>query len=104
MNTGRNMLAGTGDLRKKIMIAAAAVMALMVLFPPKVIAMTMMGETDSKAAGYVFLFSDPAATPFGANPLVTSSIVWWKLLLQLAIVAGAALFAMRYFERQSAAQ
>lgn len=90
----------TSDLRGKIMLAAGAIMALMVLFPPKVMTATIFGESQTQSAGYVFLFSDPATTPFGPNPLVTSGILWWKLLLQLAVVAVAAYFVIRTVEGQ----
>jgi hypothetical protein len=95
MDTLYGAAAGSGDVRKKIVLAAGAIMAIMIAFPPKIMTATLFGESQTQSAGYVFLFSDPAVTPFGPNPLVTSGIQWWKLLLQLAVVAVAACFAIR---------
>jgi hypothetical protein len=100
MDTLYSTTASSGDIRKNILLAAGAIMAIMVLFPPKVMTATLFGESETKSAGYVFLFSDPAATPFGPNPIVTSGIEWWKLLLQLAFVGVAAYFAIRYVQGQ----
>lgn len=82
------------DLGRKILLAATAVIALMVLFPPKVVVTQFFGEKISKSAGYQFILSSPAA----ADPLgiVTSGIEWGKLLIQLVIVAGAAVLLLYY--------
>lgn len=100
MDTLYGAAAGAREIRKKIMLAAGAIMAIMVLFPPKVITATLFGESETKSAGYVFLFNDPSVTPFGPNPLVTSGIEWWKLLLQLAVVVAAAVYIIRLVDGQ----
>jgi hypothetical protein len=107
MNTVSHSLGNQDDLRKKILLAAVAIVALMVLFPPKVIfnKNPMVDITQSQSAGYQFLFSDPSAEQKQAARLllgdevdkyIGSHIEWGKLLMQVIIVAGVAVGATRF--------
>ena len=97
------MLDRPDDLRKKILIIAAVILALMILFPPKYIVhhVPILGTTSSQSVGYHFLLNDPAASEKaaigeGSDQLVSSGIEWGKLFLQIVIVAGVAYGAMRF--------
>lgn len=91
------------DLQKKIAIAALAIVALMILFPPKAVSFTnpLVGITQSQHYGYVFLFSDPTAQArgagdiFGLGQLVHSHVEWGKLIFQIVVVGGLAFFAIK---------
>ncbi len=98
------------DLQKKIVLAALIIGGLMILFPPKVVTNTnpLINQTQTQAAGYHFLLDDPAAEQKSAaramlgddvDKLIGSGIEWGKLLVQLAIVGGAAYFLLRYTQR-----
>ncbi|HZP81276.1 MAG TPA: hypothetical protein VFB21_06545 [Chthonomonadaceae bacterium] len=107
MNTVSSLHGSQGDLQKKIPIAAAAIIVLMLLFPPKVVFNTnpIMNVTQTQSAGYQFLFSDPSAEQKQAARLllgdevdkyVGSHIEWGKLFLQLLVVGGVAFAASRF--------
>lgn len=107
MNTVSNLHGNSGDLQKKIPLVAVAIIALMLLFPPKVVFNTnpIFNVTQTQSAGYQFLFSDPSAEQKQAARLlmgdevdkyVGSRIEWGKLFLQLLVVGGVAVAASRY--------
>jgi len=97
------------DLQKKIVLVAAAILTLMILFPPKVIVRQILGQSTTQPVGYQFIFSDPAGAEKPNVPAdvpaelkeaidkaVTSHIEWGKLLIQMIVVAGVAVVAMRF--------
>jgi hypothetical protein len=106
MDAIRNMSGKRDDLHGKILLLAVAVLGLMVLFPPKVVTTRnpIFDQSTTEAAGYQFLLSDPAGEKKAAARLVLgdevdkfigSGIDWGKLLIQLALTGGAAVFLLR---------
>ena len=111
MDTVSNLSARREDLQKKIVLAAVAIIALMVLFPPKVIVNRnpILGQSVAQSAGYNFILSDPAAEQKAnakillgdhVDEVIGSGIEWGKLLLQMVVVVGAAVVASRFLARQ----
>jgi hypothetical protein len=100
-----------GDLRSKIMLCAAIVLGIMILFPPKFIEHKnpLLGITDTQSAGYTFILSDPAGQEKAevqqvagdqANQLVASGVQWGRLLLQIIVVGVAAGAATFYLDKR----
>lgn len=94
------------DGRGKIFIVAAAIIGLMVLFPPKVVVrhVPLLGQVTTESAGYQFILSDPAggakAALQGAPDELTnemfagSGVAYGKLLIQIVVVIGATAAAL----------
>jgi hypothetical protein len=113
MDTITNFPTRTDDFRKKIVQTAIAIIGLMILFPPKVIVQKnpILDQTMTQSAGYQFILSDPAGEQKAAakailgdkvDEFVGSSIEWSRLLIQFAIVGGAAFMALRFVEKPKA--
>lgn len=111
MDSVRTLFGTLGDVQKKIVLAAGAIIVLMVLFPPKVIFNTnpVLNVTQSQSAGYQFLLSDPAGEQKQAarallgdevDKYIGSHIEWGKLLLQIVIVAVITVVAIRFVANQ----
>lgn len=107
MDTLSNFTGKRDDLQKKIFLAAIALIGLMVLFPPKATFSKnpLLDITQTQSVGYQFLFSDPAAEQKQAarvlmgdevDKYIGSHIEWGKLLIQIVVVAGAAVAATRF--------
>jgi hypothetical protein len=113
MDTMNNML-DKKDLSSKIIMAAAAILFLMILFPPKVVSKNLFGQRLTEPAGYQFILADPA----GAQKSVTaglpdditnamfagSGVEYGKLFIQLIVVIGIAGAAVKLLAKQPSAQ
>jgi hypothetical protein len=89
------------DLQKKVIVTVLVLLGLMILFPPKFISSRnpILDVTTSESAGYHFILDDAAAEKKKAGRLllgdevdkyIGSGIEWGRLLMQLALVGGAA--------------
>ena len=96
------------DLPRKIFLAAAAILVLMILFPPKAVTKRnpLFDQSVSQSAGYQFILSNPAAEEAAAAKIllgdevdkyIYSRIEWGKLLMQFVVVGVAAFVALRIF-------
>ncbi len=106
MEQAKDWFGKQNDLQKKIVIAAVVLIGLMILFPPKVVTSRnpLIDQSQSQSAGYHFIFDDPAAEQKAAarvllgdevDKYIGSGIEWGKLIIQMAIVGGAAFFFLR---------
>lgn len=100
---------GKNDLSSKIVMAAAAILFLMILFPPKQVTQTVFGVKSSASVGYQFILSDPAGAQKGAVPLPSevtnelyagSGVEYGKLFLQMLIVSMIACGAVVFMSKQ----
>lgn len=92
----RNRFDQHNMLQKKILIGAAIIIGLMILFPPMVVSANMLGENFTEFVGYHFILSGPGEHPLG---LTHSGIAWFRLLIQVAVVAGATIFLLGYVKK-----
>jgi hypothetical protein len=97
------------DVRGKIILAAWAIIAVMILFPPKKVTSHLLGMSETKSAGYQFILSDPRgdAGPTsqipGAedvrNALESGGVDYVRLIIQFAIVGGLCFGALKLMDK-----
>jgi predicted permease len=103
MDAVGNLIDTRSHTQKKIVLVATAILAVMILFPPKVVTTTLFGQSATQSAGYQFILSNPTvvSTPFGdmANPLSDGGINWVRLIVQIVVVLAAAYAASRFLAK-----
>jgi hypothetical protein len=92
----QNWQKGLNERQKPVFLAAVIIGAAMVLYPPKLVSVTILGTTTTSSAGHSPIWDNAAAGDLLG--MASVHVNWMYLLIQLVILAVVAFFAIQYLK------